>query len=324
MLTPETSRHLLCTSSECLKFWPPLTVALARDEARARRRRAWQSRDPAAQNGMLAGHAERAAAVSLRRGPRERRSQRPELRRLRRDLARAGRLRRPQRRRADERQRPAPSTPTTSTPTTTTPTTSTPTTTTPTTSTPSYPHRLTARRARRRAGAAPGRQSSARRRSSGSACASTRCSGCREVLGDRPRQPALAVAAVGRERRATLLGQLDQDPPPVGRDRRGARSGRRPRGRRSSGSSTAGARARRPPDRRSTCVPSRSRRPSTAPCESGKRCSARRRRISWPSTMRSSLARRVVSTAWPRRGLYSDMAGKLLSFLYNLIGWRAQ
>ncbi len=25
-LTPETSRHLLCTSSECLKFWPPLTV----------------------------------------------------------------------------------------------------------------------------------------------------------------------------------------------------------------------------------------------------------------------------------------------------------
>jgi predicted lipoprotein with Yx(FWY)xxD motif len=26
VLTPETSRHLLCTSSECLKFWPPLTV----------------------------------------------------------------------------------------------------------------------------------------------------------------------------------------------------------------------------------------------------------------------------------------------------------
>lgn len=25
-LTPETTRHLLCTSSECLKFWPPLTV----------------------------------------------------------------------------------------------------------------------------------------------------------------------------------------------------------------------------------------------------------------------------------------------------------
>jgi predicted lipoprotein with Yx(FWY)xxD motif len=27
VLTPETSHHLLCTSSECLKFWPPLTVA---------------------------------------------------------------------------------------------------------------------------------------------------------------------------------------------------------------------------------------------------------------------------------------------------------
>lgn len=26
-LSPETARHLLCTSSSCLKFWPPLTVA---------------------------------------------------------------------------------------------------------------------------------------------------------------------------------------------------------------------------------------------------------------------------------------------------------
>jgi predicted lipoprotein with Yx(FWY)xxD motif len=26
VLTPETARHLLCKSSECLKFWPPLTV----------------------------------------------------------------------------------------------------------------------------------------------------------------------------------------------------------------------------------------------------------------------------------------------------------
>jgi predicted lipoprotein with Yx(FWY)xxD motif len=25
-LTPETTRHLLCTSSECIRFWPPLTV----------------------------------------------------------------------------------------------------------------------------------------------------------------------------------------------------------------------------------------------------------------------------------------------------------
>ncbi len=26
VLTPETAEHLLCKSSECLKFWPPLTV----------------------------------------------------------------------------------------------------------------------------------------------------------------------------------------------------------------------------------------------------------------------------------------------------------
>lgn len=26
VLTPETSGHLLCTSSECLQFWPPVTV----------------------------------------------------------------------------------------------------------------------------------------------------------------------------------------------------------------------------------------------------------------------------------------------------------
>jgi predicted lipoprotein with Yx(FWY)xxD motif len=28
-LSPETSRHLLCKSSECLRFWPPLTVGSA-------------------------------------------------------------------------------------------------------------------------------------------------------------------------------------------------------------------------------------------------------------------------------------------------------
>lgn len=26
-LSPETAKHLLCTSSSCLKFWPPLTMA---------------------------------------------------------------------------------------------------------------------------------------------------------------------------------------------------------------------------------------------------------------------------------------------------------
>ena len=129
-----------------------------------------------------AGHAERAAAVSLRRGPRERRSQRPELQRLRRHLARAGRLRRAELRRADGRQRPGreharrPSTPTTPhanhTPTTTTPT------------TPLRPATRTDRRdgrprggpSRRPTGAAPGLSLSARRRSSATACASTRCS----------------------------------------------------------------------------------------------------------------------------------------------------
>jgi predicted lipoprotein with Yx(FWY)xxD motif len=29
VLTPETAKHLLCTSGECLKFWPPLTVSSA-------------------------------------------------------------------------------------------------------------------------------------------------------------------------------------------------------------------------------------------------------------------------------------------------------
>jgi predicted lipoprotein with Yx(FWY)xxD motif len=26
-LSPETTHHLLCTSAECMKFWPPLTVS---------------------------------------------------------------------------------------------------------------------------------------------------------------------------------------------------------------------------------------------------------------------------------------------------------
>ncbi len=88
-------------------------------------------------------------------------------------------------------------------------------------------------------------QSSASRSISGSASASSRCSRGGEVLGDRPRQPALAVAAVGFERLRPALGQLDERAPPVARGRRGARSARRPPGRRSSASSTAGARARR-------------------------------------------------------------------------------
>jgi predicted lipoprotein with Yx(FWY)xxD motif len=34
-LQPETTRHLLCKSSECLKFWPPLTVRSSRTKLRA-------------------------------------------------------------------------------------------------------------------------------------------------------------------------------------------------------------------------------------------------------------------------------------------------
>jgi len=50
--------------------------------------------------------------------------------------------------------------------------------------------------------------------------------------------------------------------------------------------------------------PSRSSRLSTAACEIGKRCSARRRRMSWPSTIRSSLADRVMSGVGAIAGSY--------------------
>jgi len=35
VLTPETAKHLLCTSSECLKFWPPLTVTSSKAKLKA-------------------------------------------------------------------------------------------------------------------------------------------------------------------------------------------------------------------------------------------------------------------------------------------------
>jgi predicted lipoprotein with Yx(FWY)xxD motif len=34
-LSPETTRHLLCGSSECLKFWPPLTVSSSKTKLKA-------------------------------------------------------------------------------------------------------------------------------------------------------------------------------------------------------------------------------------------------------------------------------------------------
>ncbi len=35
VLTPETAKHLLCKSSECLKFWPPLTVSSSKTKLKA-------------------------------------------------------------------------------------------------------------------------------------------------------------------------------------------------------------------------------------------------------------------------------------------------
>jgi predicted lipoprotein with Yx(FWY)xxD motif len=32
VLSPETAHHLLCTSSECLKFWPPLTISSTKEK----------------------------------------------------------------------------------------------------------------------------------------------------------------------------------------------------------------------------------------------------------------------------------------------------
>jgi predicted lipoprotein with Yx(FWY)xxD motif len=34
-LSPETSKHLLCKSTECLKFWPPLTVPSSKTKLKA-------------------------------------------------------------------------------------------------------------------------------------------------------------------------------------------------------------------------------------------------------------------------------------------------
>jgi predicted lipoprotein with Yx(FWY)xxD motif len=34
-LSPETTKHLLCKSSECLKFWPPLTVPSTKTKLKA-------------------------------------------------------------------------------------------------------------------------------------------------------------------------------------------------------------------------------------------------------------------------------------------------
>lgn len=144
VLSPETSRHLLCTSSECLKFWPPLTVPSRR--AKLARGAGVHGRLGILRrsNGML--------QVTLNGLP---------LYRFAEDHASGevngqnfkgfggiwhvlGVSGAPSLATPMSASAPAPSTPTTSTPTTTTPTTSTPytytpTPTTPTTTTPSTP-----------------------------------------------------------------------------------------------------------------------------------------------------------------------------------------
>ena len=64
-LSPETAHHLLCKSSACLGFWPPLTVQLEQDQAGGRVRRAWPSRDPEAQRREAPGHTRRPAPLPL-------------------------------------------------------------------------------------------------------------------------------------------------------------------------------------------------------------------------------------------------------------------
>ena len=146
---------------------------------------------------------------------------------------------------------------------------------------------------------------------------STRCSAGERSSAIAPRQPALALAAVGLQRLQPLLGQLDERAPPVGRGRRGARSARRPRGRRSSGSSTAGARARRSPGRRSTSRPrdpgARARRPGRARSDARRAAGARGGRAPGAARWRASSCPRPL----PRSELYPEAQANCSVFLYN-------
>jgi predicted lipoprotein with Yx(FWY)xxD motif len=138
VLTPETSRHLLCTSSECLKFWPPLTVPSRATKLTRGAGVHGRLGILARKNGML--------QVTLNGLP---------LYRFAEDRASGevngqnfkgfggiwhvlGVSGAPSSAAPVSAGAPAASTPTTSTSTTTTPTMTTPTTTTPTTTTPSY------------------------------------------------------------------------------------------------------------------------------------------------------------------------------------------
>ena len=91
-LSGESTHHLLCKSTECARFWPPLTVP-----SRTTRLKAGTGvhgtlgmiRRP---NGAMTGHAARQTSVPLLRRPRSGRRQRRGDPVLRRHLARGDRI----------------------------------------------------------------------------------------------------------------------------------------------------------------------------------------------------------------------------------------
>ena len=215
-LSPETARHLLCTSSECLKFWPPLTVPSRATRLRPEPACTAASAILQRSNGMLqvtlnglplyrfAGdhasgevngqdfkgfggiwHVLGVAGAPSSAAPMARaRAEQPDDEHAD-DKHATTRLRPPRR-----RPRPATRTERRTPP-------------------PADPH------AGPLTGAWPQLLGQAPQQRHAPA-SSTRCSLRGEVLGDRPREPALALAAVRLERRAALLGQLDERAPPVG------------------------------------------------------------------------------------------------------------
>jgi predicted lipoprotein with Yx(FWY)xxD motif len=139
-LSPETTKHLLCKTSECLKFWPPLTVPSTKTKLKA---------GPGVQGHLGILHRNGGVLqVTLRGMP---------LYRFAKDHAKGEAngqglesfggtwhavtaASTPSTSMAPTSTTPTSTTPTTTTPTTTTPTTTTPTTTTPTTTTPEPPY----------------------------------------------------------------------------------------------------------------------------------------------------------------------------------------
>ena len=159
-----------------------------------------------------------------------------------------------------------------------------------------------------RAGSSPNLATSASRRSSGAASCRSARSSARQLGLERARR-ASRRAGAGRPpaprgpRRSARRTRAGRRP-----GRGGARRGRAPRARATVCAIDCG-RMRAPAARSLTlCGPSRSSRPSTVPWGSGKPCSTRRRRTSWPSDTRSSAGERRLSSAMRR---VSYTTGKL-------------